>query len=166
MSAATVSLDSEWQAFFSAHNLRLEPMREADLPAVSAIEAQAHFHPWSAQNFADALTAGDRAWVCRQVQGTILAYWVLRQVLDEAELLDITVAPAQQGRGLGRAMLDHLLALAQEAGVATVFLEVRQSNDAARRLYASAGFVQSGLRKAYYPGPNGREDAILMTRQA
>lgn len=159
-------LASGWGEDLHRRGFYLSPMTEADLDQVHAVEVQAHFHPWSRQNLADALTAGDRAWVCRDDTQHIVGYWLLRQVLDEAELLDITVAPSRQGQGLGRALLGHMLELAVQAGAKTVFLEVRHSNDPARRLYAAHGFRQTGLRKAYYVGPHGREDALLMAWQA
>ena len=86
-------------------------------------------------------------------------------VLDESELLEIAVQPAMQGRGYGKALLAQAIALARRNGAVRMFLEVRESNARARKMYTSFGFEETGRRKNYYPTEDGREDAILMTAQ-
>jgi ribosomal-protein-alanine N-acetyltransferase len=136
-------------------------MSEADLDWVAAREAELHAYPWSRGNFADAIATGNAAWImkigCRPV-----AYAVVLPVLDEAHLLNISVVGAEQGVGLGRALLEHLFQEALRAGGTQFFLEVRPSNQRARALYRSAGFHEIGRRRGYYPAPDGREDAIVM----
>ncbi|HHX82191.1 MAG TPA: ribosomal protein S18-alanine N-acetyltransferase [Pseudomonadaceae bacterium] len=89
-------------------------------------------------------------------------------VLDECQLLNLAVLPAQQRQGLGRVLLAHVLQEATERECRYCVLELRVSNTAAQALYRSAGFVECGLRKAYYP-PLGagteREDALLLRRE-
>lgn len=140
---------------------RFRPMQQEDLDAVMAIEPHIYAHPWSRGNFADSLNAGYSCWVCEQ-QGVVVGYAVMMLVLDEAHLLNISVAQANQGRGLGRALLNHLVEVARRHGAQMMFLEVRPSNRAARALYESMGFNEFSVRKGYYPAYNGREDAILM----
>lgn len=86
------------------------------------------------------------------------------RIVDEAELLALAIAPDCRGRGLGQVLLTAVLAELREAGCRRCLLEVRRSNEAARRLYCRAGFVQDGIRKAYYPplqtGADA-EDALL-----
>jgi ribosomal-protein-alanine N-acetyltransferase len=82
--------------------------------------------------------------------------------VDEAELLNIGVAAAQQRKGLGRAMLREMLELARGRNMERVFLEVRPSNTAAIALYRSAGFAGIGVRRDYYRNANGSEDALVM----
>ncbi len=84
--------------------------------------------------------------------------------VDELHLLNLTIAPAGQGSGLGSALLETVLAHARSRGLAQVWLEVRASNARARALYARRGFDEVGLRRGYYPGLRGREDAVLMRR--
>ena len=86
-------------------------------------------------------------------------FLVARKVAAEWELENIVVAPAARRKGLGRQLIGALLTRAREAGSEAVFLEVRESNTAARSLYERAGFRQIGRRKAYYRDPP--EDAIL-----
>lgn len=137
------------------------PMSDNDLDWVVANEAELHPYPWSRGNFSDSLGAGYSAWV-QHVDGQRCGYAVMLSVLDEAHLLNISVARAAQGRGLGAALLAFLCGRAREGGASQFFLEVRPSNLAARALYGRAGFEAIGRRKGYYPAPGGREDAIVM----
>ena len=82
----------------------------------------------------------------------------------EAELLNFCLAPAYQGQGLAREFLVQVLADMTDQGSESVFLEVRESNEAAIRLYLGCGFCEIGRRKAYYPHEQGREDALLLMR--
>lgn len=136
-------------------------MRETDLDAVMRIEPKIYSHPWTRGNFADSLCAGYSCWVCEQA-GEVIGYSVLMMVLDEAHLLNLSIARALQGLGLGRALLAHMLEVARRHRALTMFLEVRPSNSAALHLYESVGFNEFSVRKGYYPAHQGREDAILM----
>jgi [ribosomal protein S18]-alanine N-acetyltransferase len=84
---------------------------------------------------------------------------VARHLAPEWELENIVVAPSARRQGLGNRLLNALLAAARETHSASVFLEVRESNSAARTLYEKAGFKQTGRRKSYYTDP--LEDAVL-----
>jgi ribosomal-protein-alanine N-acetyltransferase len=83
-------------------------------------------------------------------------------VTDEVHLLNLTVASDFQKKGVGRALLNFLIADALEQQAKKMILEVRRTNLAAIFLYESSGFDQIGLRKNYYPAHLGREDAIVM----
>ncbi|HQR60157.1 MAG TPA: ribosomal protein S18-alanine N-acetyltransferase [Methylophilaceae bacterium] len=137
------------------------PMQADDLDAVMAIEPRIYSHPWTRGNFADSLRAGYDCQVCES-DGELIGYGVLMLVLDEAHLLNISIAKAFQGRGLGRALLNHFIGVARGRGAQMMFLEVRPSNTSAIRLYESMGFNEFSVRKGYYPADNGREDAVLM----
>jgi len=88
-----------------------------------------------------------------------LGFLVAQHLAPEWELENIVVVHAARRKGLGRRLLDALLATARETNSISVFLEVRKSNAAARTLYEKAGFEQSGCRKSYYTNP--LEDAVL-----
>ena len=82
--------------------------------------------------------------------------------VDELHLLNITVAPAAQGRGHGQTLLDAVQTQGRRLGLSTLWLEVRHGNHRARALYLRRGFAEVGLRRAYYPAAGGREDAVVM----
>jgi len=138
-------------------------MTRLDLDDVEAIEVAAYPFPWTRGNFEDALDSGYTGLCVRDAQGHLQAYSVLMPVIDEVHLLNLCVAPALQGRGLGAALLAWSVASAHTSGFASMLLEVRPSNGAALALYRRAGFVEIGRRKHYYPAPQGRrEDALVM----
>ncbi len=137
------------------------PMTLDDLEQVMAIEPHIYSHPWTHGIFADSLKAGYSCWVYER-EGQFIGYAVMMIVLDEAHLLNISVARDFQGCGMGRALLNHLLDVARHYGAQIMFLEVRPSNLGARTLYESMGFNEFSVRKGYYPAGQGREDAILM----
>jgi ribosomal-protein-alanine N-acetyltransferase len=133
-----------------------------DVDAVHTLDARAYAHPWSRANFADAITS---EYVCAclcAADGTLMGHVVVMRGVDEMHLLNITVAPERQGRGLGAAMLRDVVTWSQAEGADALWLEVRQSNERARRLYLRSGFEAVGLRKGYYPDGQGREDAVVM----
>ncbi len=141
-----------------------EPMAVDHLDAVMAIESIAYAHPWSRGNFADSLRSGYQAQ--KLVAGdTLIGYFVAMKGVDEVHLLNITVAPALQGQGWGALMLEALATWSRGQGAQWLWLEVRESNEGARRLYERHGYRRVGLRKGYYPAAGGqREHAIVMSR--
>lgn len=164
--ADPTSIDADGRAVAPA---QLRPMSLADLDTVLSIEQQAYSFPWSRGNFVDSLAAGYLAEVLlgegRAGEGPpILGYHIALPGVDELHLLNLTVDPSCQGRGHARRLLDALERHAAQRGLASIWLEVRVSNQRARRVYARRGFAEVGLRKAYYPAPHGsREDAVVMS---
>ena len=142
-------------------NYQLRPMQMADLDAVMEIEPTIYTHPWTRGNFSDSINSGYSAWVLEANQ-TIIGYALLMMVLDEAHLLNLSVAKDQQKQGLGRYLLEHMLQIAKNHKAANMFLEVRPSNISAIALYENMGFCEMAVRRGYYPALNGREDAVLM----
>lgn len=137
----------------------------SDLDAVMAAEVQAYPFPWTRGNFVDSLAAGYFMCCLWDDSRQLLGYLVAMHSLDEWHLLNITVAPARQGRGHARALLRHLITHAVNTGAQSLWLEVRPSNERARRLYVGFDFVAVGLRRGYYPAEGGqREDALVMRR--
>lgn len=142
-----------------------QPITVPWLDAVLSLEQSAHTHPWTRGNFLSALEAGNHS--CMVVwQGQVLGYFMAMLAVDEAHLLNIAVAPQWQGRGVARALLAQLDDWARHQGAASLWLEVRQSSQRARRIYERHGYVQVGVRPRYYPARGGgREAAILMSRR-
>ena len=93
----------------------------------------------------------------------IVAYAITSTAADEAELLNIVVAPNEQRKGLGRLLLNHMTGMFDDS-IHTLFLEVRASNIGAIALYHSLDFNEVGIRPNYYPSQHGREDAIIMAQ--
>jgi len=144
--------------------MQARPMRTRDLDAVMAIETGVYGFPWTRGNFVDSLAAGYRCEVLVEPAGALVGYCIAMAGVGELHLLNLTVAPAWQGRGLAREMLDGLEAHGRGNGFATLWLEVRESNQRARALYRRRGFAEVGLRRGYYPAPHStREDAVVMS---
>jgi len=130
---------------------------------VVAVEQQAYSHPWSEQNFIDALHAGYQAQELR-ADNQLLGYFVAMKGVDEVHLLNITVAPAWQRQGWAHTMLDALATWSRGQGAQQLWLEVRTSNERALQIYEKYGFRRMGVRKGYYPAHHGqREDAVVMS---
>lgn len=142
----------------------LVPAQAADMAEVAALEQQAYAHPWKVQDFQASLDSGYVVQLLRTEDGELLGYYVAFRVLDEAHLLNVAVAPANQGCCLGAYLMAHLHQWAVQEGAHTVWLEVRAGNQRAIKLYQGLGYRQQGLRKAYYPaGAGAREDALVLS---
>lgn len=142
--------------------VELLPMTERDLDEVLRIEYRVYSHPWSRANFADSIGSGYSCWVCR-IGGELVGYFVLMLAVDEAHLLNISVAEKRQGLGFGARLLRQAMETARRGGASTILLEVRPSNEKALVLYRHFGFRQIGVRRGYYPAAGGREDALVLT---
>jgi ribosomal-protein-alanine N-acetyltransferase len=141
--------------------LKLRPMSVSDLDAIMAIERINFPFPWTEGNFKDSMNSG---YICLAMEPgkQLMGYAVLMMVLDEAHLLNISIAKSHQGQGWGRYLLVQMMEIGRENGGRNMFLEVRPSNHSALGLYESMGFNEMGIRPGYYPAHNGREDAVLM----
>jgi ribosomal-protein-alanine N-acetyltransferase len=139
-------------------------MLPGHIDAVVANEAAAYEFPWSRGIFLDCLRAGYDCWVLLD-GGAVIGHGVLSTAVREAHILNVCVAPAAQGQGHGRRLLEHLLKLARWQRSERVFLEVRPSNPHAVALYESVGFNEVGRRPNYYPAQRGREDALVMAME-
>ena len=151
------------QAVVGRMTVSIDTAQKDDVAAISEIERAAFSDPWSARSFRDALEHPSVYFGCaRSDAGEVLGYVVAWFVADEGEIANLAVAPEGWGRGIGRALLDAALAEATQRGIESVYLEVRDSNARARRLYQSRGFEEVGRRKGYYRRPV--EDAIVLRR--
>ena len=140
----------------------LRAAREADIEQVTAIEQVSFSDPWTAGSFRS-LLGNPHVHFAVAVDGEhVVGYIVAWFVFDEAEVANLAVAQAVRGQGVGASLLDAALAAAGRRNIEAVFLEVRESNAAARALYGSRAFVEVGRRRAYYRRPV--EDAVVMRR--
>lgn len=142
----------------------IEPMQLDDLGEVLQIEQQSFSNPWSREGFLYEIGRNPHshpivARTVRREPQAIVGYCVKWLVLDHVHIQNVAVHPAHRRRGLGRYLIEDALEAGRKAGARKAFLEVRLSNRAAQRLYASLGFHEVGRRRRYYSHP--REDAIL-----
>jgi ribosomal-protein-alanine N-acetyltransferase len=137
----------------------------ADVPAMLGLErAAATAAHWAAAEYARIFAVGQTARVVLVAEegGGLLGFVVARTLGSEWEIENIAVAAHAQRRGVATALLRELFSLARQQGAARVYLEVRESNHAARALYEKCAFAIAGRRRAYYSGP--QEDAVVYQR--
>ncbi len=151
--------------------LQIRPAVQADVAAMVAIERASFSDPWTPAALASTLRY-DHMRVLIAEEAAVadgdgatgpLGYVVAMIAGPEAEIADLAVAPNARRRGVARALIDRLLVELAEVGVQAVFLEVRESNRAARALYESRRFQGIGRRRGYYRYP--LEDALLLKRE-
>ena len=152
--------------YASAPEARLELLtleRLERLDALLAVEQRAYSHPWTRGNFTDSLTSGYQIELLLGGE-QVIGYFVAMPGVEEAHLLNITVAPEFQQQGWAIVLLDALALWARGRAAQWLWLEVRVSNLRARQIYEKYGFQRVGERKRYYPGPGAeREDAVVMS---
>lgn len=144
----------------------------ADVDGMASIERVSFSDPWSAETLSAACALRHMRVLVAEESGRVggeggaapvLVGYVLALVMaDEGEIADVAVAPDARGRGVARALLDQMIVDLVAEGVRALYLEVRESNAAARALYRSLEFEQVGRRRGYYRHPN--EDALLLRR--
>ncbi len=153
-------------------SVRFQSMQKDDLADVIAIEKTIYQFPWTERNFSDSIDVGYIAETLflqsnkEQSASGIIGYFVLMIAVEEAHLLNLSVASPQQNQGYGRRLLWQASECARLGGAESMILEVRRSNLRAQEIYRRYGFEQIGVRKAYYPNSdtdrNTREDALVM----
>ena len=145
----------------SDYNCRL--MLETELDDVVDLVQKAGDFAWSPQNIQESLLSiNDQSFVLTTVTSSVvIGYSVIHTVLDESQLLNIVIKKQEQAKGLGWIFLQQLIELLKSQHQSSLLLEVRASNTKAIKLYEKFGFNRSGIRKAYYPLKNDREDAWL-----
>ncbi len=145
-------------------SIEFRPMQTHDIDAVMQVEKSAYEFPWTKGIFADCMRVGYDCLVATDNEH-IIAHAVLSIAAGESHILNLAIQREYQGQGIGKQFLLHLIELARLKSAQTVMLEARPSNKAALHLYQSAGFNEIGCRKAYYPAPDGKEDALLFALQ-
>lgn len=139
---------------------QIRPATPADVPALLALERVCFPDPWSERGIVESLAPPNgRGLVAASARG-VVGYLITREVGGSGEILNLAIAPGTRRQGVGGALLRAGLAALGARGVVEVFLEVRESNQAARELYQRAGFRVVGARRGYYRSPS--EDALVM----
>ena len=141
--------------------VQIRPMSPADIPTVAALERQSFSEPWSEHGFEDALLGQQNIFLVAEPEDDRIAGYIgLYGSFDEGDITNVAVDPSFRGRGIGTLLVNAVKEMAVRQGIRNIFLEVRESNGAARTLYSRSGFEPCGRRKDFYREPT--EDAILM----
>jgi ribosomal-protein-alanine N-acetyltransferase len=131
-----------------------------DLPQMMVIEQASFSTPWRRHTFEGLLRRDDADLIGATVEGELVGYAISWTILDQAELGNVAVSPGARGKGVGRMLVEAALGRVRRRGARECFLEVRESNLGARRLYETLGFTAIGRRRRYYSSPV--EDALVM----
>jgi [ribosomal protein S18]-alanine N-acetyltransferase len=144
----------------------IEPLTlPADLETILEIELASFVNPWTREMYLAELEnhGVSFCYVVRDSSQQVVGYCSFWRVLDELHINNLAVAPSQRGRGAGTTLLHEVLREGTRLGARRATLEVRRSNEAARRLYERLGFSVAGVRQAYYTHPV--EDALILWRE-
>jgi ribosomal-protein-alanine N-acetyltransferase len=136
-----------------------------DVEKLMPIETACHSHPWSEKTFISCI--GSRYFgYYLVIEDQLVGFYMGEHVAGEATLMDICVLPDQQGKGYGKALLDHFFKESKKLNNAIIWLEVRSKNISAQMMYINNGFTETGRRTGYYPSASGfgYEDAIVMKK--
>lgn len=138
----------------------IRPLMIQDVEHIYQIECESFSVPWSKESIQQDVAQTYARYSVVLIVDEIVAYGGMYIILGDAEITHIAVSKAHRGKGIGRRLLKHLIEEAHKECIETISLEVRQSNQIARDLYTSSGFMPIAIRKNYYQNPV--EDAIIM----
>ena len=139
------------------------PLSENHLPQMMDIERGVFEYPWSASQMKDSiLSAHTETWGLLDLNNRLIAFAIVSVIFDEAEILNFSVAKADQYQGFGQKLLAYLMNHLSYKQIEKLFLEVRVSNIAAISIYKKYGFEQISIRKNYYRVGDNHEDALVL----
>lgn len=134
-------------------------MTEASVPLVAELEAKCFSDPWPCESFINTLSNDHAQYFTAYNGSDFLGYIGMYDLIDEVSIINVAVDPAYRNSGIGKLLMKKAEEYALIRGCPMITLEVRQSNDPARRLYESLGYEIYGYQKDYYSDP--KEDAVL-----
>ncbi len=143
--------------------IQIVPMNESHIEQICAIERQCFSLPWSAQSFYSELSNKLSYWLVAEDQGAVAGYIGSQTVMDESDVMNVAVSEDFRRQGIGRMLVEQLIADLSKKGISSLTLEVRLSNDPAIKLYEQFGFEKVGVRKGYYSRP--KEDALIYRKE-
>ena len=142
----------------------VRPMTLDDLDGVMAVEQESFLTPWSRSAFEEELVKNRLArYLVALDADSIVGYAGTWLVINEAHVTNVAVHAGRRREGIGRLLMEALMQMARDAGMESMTLEVRVSNEAAKTLYQQLGFVSAGVRKNYYS--ETKEDALILWRE-
>ena len=139
-------------------------MDVGDIDTVMLVENQVYEYPWTEGIFNDCIRVGYECWLAL-LEDEVIAHAVISVAAGESHILNISIDPKQQNKGIGKQFIEYLINIAKNKRAAVIMLEVRPSNVRAINCYNAAGFNEIGCRKNYYPAADGKEDALLFARE-
>ena len=146
---------------WSATGVKIRRADPADVLSIGLIERDSFADPWGSREFTTALGSPQTIFlVAEDADGAVAGYAIAIAVADEAEILNLAVRQERREHGIGGKLLDSAITEVRSRGADQVYLEVRESNEAARKLYASRGFDEVTRRRKYYQHPV--EDALVL----
>ena len=144
-------------------NFIIERMTRVDVAQVEAIEQEIFSIPWSEKSFIDACETKENVYIVCKDNGKVLGYCGMWTVLGEGNITNMAVAKEYRRQGIAKLLMSEMERISiEENGVDVFFLEVRQSNENAKKLYEKMGYKPIGTRKRFYEKPV--EDAIVMSK--
>ena len=138
-------------------------MQADHVAQVAELEKMCFSMPWSEKSIASELENELSLWVVAVDGDTVAGYVGSQSVLGETDMMNIAVAPDYRRQGIGKKLVTELVAQLKAKGNHSLMLEVRSSNEPAKKLYENLGFSQIGLRKNYYRNP--KEDALILRKE-
>ena len=139
-------------------------MSETDIEVSRDIEINSNPVPWTEKNFLDCLRK-DYYCLVQEVDQEVSGFAIQNISLNESHLLNIGIKEMFRNRGLGQELLEQIVHASKSMGCKKIFLEVRVSNNQAIWLYNKTGFKQVSVKRNYYRLPDGREDALVMSKK-
>ena len=143
--------------------MRIINMTAAHVAQVAQLEKICFHDPWSEKSIASELDNRLTLWLVAVDGERVAGYVGSQSVLGETDMMNIAVHPDYRRQGIGQNLVERLIRELKAQGNHSLMLEVRVSNENARKLYEKLGFVQVGLRKNYYRNP--REDACILRKE-
>ena len=144
-------------------DLTVIPMEPCHIEDLVQLERQCFSVPWSKESLASELLNPNAVYFVAQIHAKTVGYLGMHHILDECDITNIAVSPDKRRKGIGSRLVFEAVRYGMRVGAEQIFLEVRESNAAARALYQNFDFAAAGRRKNYYSKPC--EDAIIMVRR-
>ena len=138
-------------------------MTAEDVPFISRLEEETFSMPWSADSFLEMISKEDARYYVAEEDGRLLGGCGVLMIAGEGNITNVAIAPEARNRGIGTALLRHLMAEGDREGLTAYTLEVRVSNAAAIHVYEKLGFVSAGERPGFYEKPV--EDALIFWKR-
>ena len=143
--------------------MEIKAMKEAQVPQIAALERVCFSDPWSEISILSELENPLSCWLVAMDGERLAGYVGSQTVIDETDMMNIAVHPDYRRKGIAGRLVEALIAMLKEGGSHRLSLEVRVSNESARRLYDELGFSEIAIRKRYYQNP--KEDALILRKE-